>query len=140
VEATLADKLIEQLICDRLPLKHWFEGRVVLLGDAAHPIVPSLGQGANMAMEDAYELAEYLSNESDVEAALKAYESSRIPRTGIIYDRSATQGSRSYQSDSETMLGEMMISPGMSQNEFEAWLYCYPSLSNRLQLEYQKAL
>lgn len=57
IEATPTEDIVEQPICDRLPLQRWSEGRVTLLGDAAHAVVPSLGQGANMAFEDAYELA-----------------------------------------------------------------------------------
>ncbi len=117
VEATLADNIVERPICDRPPLQCWSRGRVVLLGDAAHPVVPSLAQGANMAFEDAYELAACLSAASNIETALKAYENSRIPRTAVIYDRSATQGYHSYQPDSETTLREMMNSSQMSQDE-----------------------
>ncbi len=129
VEATPADKIVELPICDRPPLQTWSKGRVVLLGDAAHPVVPSLGQGANMAFEDACELAACLSTASDIETALKNYEKRRIPRTTTIYDRSATAGYRSYQPDSETTMREMMTSPQMSENEFETWLYGYQPLS-----------
>lgn len=118
---------MEQPICDRPPLRRWSDGRVVLLGDAAHPVVPSLEQGANMAFEDAYELAEYLSAASDIKTALKAYENSRIPRTAVIYDRSATVGYRSYQPHSEATLGQM-INSQMNQNEFQTWLYGYQPL------------
>lgn len=128
VEATLADDIVERPICDRPPLQRWSRGRVVLLGDAAHPVVPSLGQGANMAFEDAYELAACLAAASNVKTALKAYQNSRIPRTAVIYDRSATVGYRSYQPDSETTFSEMMNSQ-MSQDEFQAWLYRYQPLS-----------
>lgn len=128
IEATPTDNIVERPICDRPPLKRWSEGRVVLLGDAAHPVVPSLGQGANMAFEDAYELATCLSTESNIEAALKAYENSRIPRTALIYEHSADQGYRSYQPDSEATLVEIMNSYQMNQNEFQAWLYRYQPL------------
>lgn len=129
VEATPVEGIVELPICDRSPLQHWSKGRVVLLGDAAHPVVPSLAQGANMAFEDAYELAACLSAAADIETALKNYENSRIPRTSIIYERSATAGYRSYQADSETTMREMMTSSQMNENEFEAWLYRYQPLS-----------
>lgn len=128
IKATPANSIVERPICDRPPLKRWSEGRVTLLGDAAHPVVPSLGQGANMAFEDADELATCLATASNIEAALKAYENSRIPRTAIIYERSATVGYRSYQSDSEKTLSEM-INSQISQDEFQAWLYRYQPLS-----------
>lgn len=96
IEATPVDNIVERPVCERPPLKRWSEGIVVLLGDAAHPVVPSLGQGANMVFEDAYELAACLGATSNIETALKAYENSRIPRIAVIYDRSATVGYRSY--------------------------------------------
>ena len=45
------------VLCDRLPVKNWTKGRVTLLGDAAHPTLQYLAQGANMATEDAVQLA-----------------------------------------------------------------------------------
>jgi 2-polyprenyl-6-methoxyphenol hydroxylase-like FAD-dependent oxidoreductase len=58
--------------CDRPPLRQWSNGRVTLLGDAAHPIGPAPGQGANITFEDAYELAAYLASSPDIETALRA--------------------------------------------------------------------
>jgi salicylate hydroxylase len=67
---------------DREPLRQWTQGRVTLLGDAAHPMLPNLAQGAAMAFEDGYVLAGALALESnDPEAALRAYEAHRRPRT-----------------------------------------------------------
>lgn len=125
IAATPEEDIVERPILDRSPLNHWSKGRVTLLGDAAHPVVPSLGQGANMAFEDAYELAECLANAPDIETALHAYETSRISRTTAIYDRSADQGHRSYQSENETVFNKMMQPSQMSQDTFEAWLYTY---------------
>jgi salicylate hydroxylase len=131
IAATSATDIVERPICDSPPLEHWSKSRVTLLGDAAHPVVPSLGQGANMAFEDAYELAECLSVTLNIEAALNAYENSRIPRTAIICDRSATQGYRAYQRDSETTFTEMMKPSQMSQDDFEAWLYRYNPVAQK---------
>ncbi len=125
IEATPTDDIVERPICDRLPLQRWSKGRATLLGDAAHPVVPSLGQGANMAFEDAYELAECLSSVPNIEMALNAYENNRIPRTEVIYNRSASQGHSSYQQDSETALREMMKPSQMNQDDFQTWLYSY---------------
>lgn len=66
---------------DRKPLTWWGRGRVTLLGDAAHPMLTSLGQGGAMAFEDAAVLVRCLEVESDVPRALAAYERLRIPRT-----------------------------------------------------------
>jgi salicylate hydroxylase len=69
-------------IFDRDPLVRWSKGRATLLGDAAHPMLPYLAQGAGMAMEDGYVLAAALARQPlDVEAALIAYEQARLPRT-----------------------------------------------------------
>jgi salicylate hydroxylase len=70
------------------PLKSWRAGRVVLLGDAAHPIGPVLGQGANMALEDAARLAVLLGSASDVPAALRTYERVRSRRASKIVNHS----------------------------------------------------
>lgn len=125
VKATPEADIVERPICDRQPLKRWSKGRVTLLGDAAHPVVPTLGQGANMTFEDAYKLAECLSVAPNLETALHAYENSRIPRTTVIYDRSATEGRNSYQPDNETTFNKMMKPSQMRQDDFEAWLYSY---------------
>ena len=68
----------------RQPLRHWSVGRVSLLGDACHPMVPSLGQGANMAIEDGMVLARCLEESADVPAGLRRYEVARLDRTSRI--------------------------------------------------------
>lgn len=70
------------------PLQHWSVGRVSLLGDACHPMVPSLGQGANMAIEDGMVLARCLEGAADVATALHHYEVARLSRTSRITMRS----------------------------------------------------
>jgi salicylate hydroxylase len=79
-------------IYDRDPLPHWTRGRVTLLGDAAHPTMPTLAQGANMAMEDGYVLARLLARHGDdVDAALTAYPAERKPRTDWVTMKSREQ-------------------------------------------------
>jgi 2-polyprenyl-6-methoxyphenol hydroxylase-like FAD-dependent oxidoreductase len=70
---------------DREPLAQWTRGRATILGDAAHPMLPYLGQGACQAMEDGCVLAAALAaNLEDVEAALKLYERLRLPRANRV--------------------------------------------------------
>jgi salicylate hydroxylase len=70
---------------DRDPLPRWTDGRVTLLGDAAHPMLPYVAQGAGMAIEDGYVLAELLeANRGDPQAALTLYEQVRLPRTAQV--------------------------------------------------------
>jgi salicylate hydroxylase len=65
----------------REPLSQWTVGRVTLLGDAAHPTLPMMAQGANMAIEDGVVLARSFTAHDDVPAALQAYETARRERT-----------------------------------------------------------
>lgn len=71
-------------VCDLDPLDSYVKGRVVLIGDAAHGTTPTLGQGGAMAMEDAIVLARCLAASPDFDAALKAYDAERRPRSEAI--------------------------------------------------------
>ncbi|MFN6568940.1 FAD-dependent monooxygenase [Dendronalium sp. ChiSLP03b] len=130
LKATNAEDIVERPICDRPPLQNWSQGRVTLLGDAAHPMVPLLGQGANTAFEDAWELSQHLCHAPSITDALVSYENSRKPRTQIIQIRNAVQANRSYKADSETYLRGMLEKAQVSDREFEEWLYNYkPSVA-----------
>jgi 3-hydroxybenzoate 6-monooxygenase len=72
-------------ISDRDPIRHWHQGRTVLLGDAAHPTLQSLAQGACMAIEDGVCLAEEIDDaRGDFEAAFRRYEAARVVRTARV--------------------------------------------------------
>jgi 2-polyprenyl-6-methoxyphenol hydroxylase-like FAD-dependent oxidoreductase len=73
-------------ILEREPLPTWSDGRVVLLGDAAHPMTPYMAQGAATSIEDAAVLARCLDaiEGDDIEGAFKRYEAHRKPRTSVI--------------------------------------------------------
>jgi len=74
-----------QAVGDRDPIRHWHKGRVVLLGDAAHPTLQSLAQGACMAIEDGLGLADCIAAASgDYEAAFRRYENARSLRTARV--------------------------------------------------------
>lgn len=75
-------------------LDQWYAGRIVLLGDAAHPMLPFLGQGAANAIEDAMILARCLQSEADPEMAFAVYQATRVPRVRGITERSAGRGDR----------------------------------------------
>jgi salicylate hydroxylase len=77
-----ADHCFKWGLFDRDPLQTWSARRITLLGDAAHPMLPFLGQGAATAIEDAYVLAGTLARSpTDISATLRAYEAERVPRT-----------------------------------------------------------
>ena len=84
IEATSAAAILRNDIVDRIPRVNWGRGRVTLLGDAAHPTTPNLGQGACQAIEDAIYLAASLVESRQVETALRNYEQGRQPRTAAI--------------------------------------------------------
>ncbi|MGD1097321.1 MAG: FAD-dependent monooxygenase [Bryobacteraceae bacterium] len=77
---------------DLAPLKRWGHGRVMLLGDAAHPCTPNLGLGGCMALEDALVLAKSFCREATPELALRCYESLRRRRTRHVQQRSLLMG------------------------------------------------
>ncbi len=73
-------------ILEREPLPRWSDGRVVLLGDAAHPMTPYMAQGAATSIEDAAVLARCLDdvNGEDIAGAFRRYEAHRKPRTSLV--------------------------------------------------------
>ncbi|MFL6122605.1 FAD-dependent monooxygenase [Actinophytocola sp.] len=84
-------------VADRDPVPQWTFGRVTLLGDAAHPMSPSVGQGAGMALEDAVVLAANLRDHHDPTAALTAYNAVRAPRTAQVVQLSRRDRTVSYE-------------------------------------------
>jgi len=77
-----SDRYYKWALYDRDPLESWSKGRVTLLGDAAHAMLPHIGQGACMAIEDGYVLADLVSQHPDnLNEALRLYERLRVPRT-----------------------------------------------------------
>ena len=82
---TAVDGSIRWELYDRAPLARWGTGRVVLAGDAAHPMLPFGAQGANQAIEDAAALAACLRDGlADVPGALRRYELLRVPRVARV--------------------------------------------------------
>lgn len=87
-----AGSIVKWGLYDRAPLASWSQGRVTILGDAAHAMLPFLGMGAAMAVEDGYVLAQMLAREPRVKKALAAYEERRLPRTAEVHNASKVQG------------------------------------------------
>ncbi|MEL6681297.1 MAG: FAD-dependent monooxygenase [Pseudomonadota bacterium] len=61
--------------------RHWYQGSIAILGDAAHPTLPFLAQGANLAIEDAFVLAKCCNGHASLELGLEAYQTARAVRT-----------------------------------------------------------
>lgn len=87
IASTPAETILQNDIIDIAPFHTWHRGRAVLLGDAAHPTTPNLGQGACMAIESAAVLAEELSRR-DIDSAIAAYVARRAPRVARITNES----------------------------------------------------
>jgi salicylate hydroxylase len=109
----------------------WHGPSVALLGDAAHPTLPFLAQGANMAMEDAWVLADALAQAPDKEVGLAAYQQRRKARVTRVID-AASKNARNYHLSpgpfrfaAHTALGVLSrVSPDKMLGRFD-WLYGY---------------
>jgi 2-polyprenyl-6-methoxyphenol hydroxylase-like FAD-dependent oxidoreductase len=88
LEATPSERVLRTDIHDRRPIRSWTSARVALLGDAAHPTTPNLGQGGCMAIEDAVTLAHTLKRSDSLSGALSRYEKERVVKTGRIVEAS----------------------------------------------------
>ena len=92
IEATADDAILKNGAYDSVPLRCWGNRLITLLGDAAHPCTPNLGQGGCMALEDALVLAKCLGQDIPIANALRRYESLRYSRTRHIQQRSLLMG------------------------------------------------
>ena len=86
------DALLRDDIYDRNPITEWGHGRVTLLGDAAHPMTPNMGQGACQALEDAVVLTHSVGSIDDPVQALRTYEQRRIERANTMVRQSRVLG------------------------------------------------
>jgi len=109
---------------DREPLAEWTRGRLALLGDAAHPMLPHLGQGANQSVEDAFALAAVLGDASsaDVPAALRRYAQVRRRRTDVVQANSRRNGERYDQVNRTADSRDREL---IDTRKLRAWLYDY---------------
>jgi salicylate hydroxylase len=101
MELVPPDLLFKWGLFDREPLKTWTKGRITLLGDAAHPILPFLGHGAVLAIEDAVVLARAISASDRLEEAFERYERARIERASFVVLESRKAGKVFHAPDPE---------------------------------------
>lgn len=92
IAATDEANILTMDLYDRPPTQPWSKGNITLLGDAAHPMLPTLGQGACTALEDAYVVTNCLKNHPDPIPAFQHYEALRFPRTQAIVEQSLQSG------------------------------------------------
>jgi salicylate hydroxylase len=117
------------VLCDREPVKNWTKGRVTLLGDAAHPMLQYLAQGACMATEDAVILAEKAAaSPDDLPAAFKAYEEARYLRTGRVQIMARVYGDFYHARGVTAELRDLALAGRTPEQSYDgiAWLYGGP--------------
>jgi salicylate hydroxylase len=114
---------------DCAPLDRWGEGPTTLLGDAAHPMLPYLAQGAAMAIEDAAVLAGCLATKADAATALRRYESLRRPRTARVQQEARRNGMVYHLGGAATLLRSLALAAmggGRLVTRYD-WLYGWSS-------------
>jgi salicylate hydroxylase len=114
------------VLCDREPVKNWSQGRVTLLGDAAHPMLQYLAQGACMATEDAVVLADKVAESpDDVQGAFQRYQQARYLRTGRTQIMARIYGEFYHARGVAAELRDMALSGRTPEQSFDgiAWLY-----------------
>ena len=118
------DKTFRCALYDREPLPTWTKGRLTLLGDAAHPMLPHLGQGANQSIEDGMALATILAqvDTSAVPASLLAYERLRRERVAEIQLGARQNGLRLDSSAADLSVRDAQLA---AHAEFRKHLYAY---------------
>jgi salicylate hydroxylase len=113
-------------ISDRDPIRHWHQGRVVLLGDAAHPTLQSLAQGACMAIEDGVCLAEQIEEaQGDFAAAFRRYQAARVVRTARVQLDSRVLWEFYHAGGIARDVRQLTVADWTEQHMFDclAWLY-----------------
>lgn len=115
------------VLCDRDPVENWVDGRVTLLGDAAHPMMQYFAQGACMAMEDAVCLAHMMATyPNDLERALEAYRAQRVVRTARVQLQSRAIGEHIYHpAGAHAQVRNAIMRAKTSEDYYAdlAWLY-----------------
>lgn len=119
VAQTTKDECFKWALLMRKPLGYWSSKRISLLGDAAHPMVPYLAQGAVMAMEDGWVFAHCAAKHDKAGDALRDYENARIERTSNVQRAAWEQGQKEHQ------VGSSHDSDEFKGGNFAkmAWLY-----------------
>ena len=123
-----SDTILEYPMVDQDPLPRWTHGRLTLLGDAAHPMMQYLAQGACMALEDAVTLGEAVKAcDFDMVAAFKLYEAARVARTARVV-LSVREMGRIYHAKGVERLVRNSLWTGRTPERFYdavEWLYAW---------------
>jgi salicylate hydroxylase len=117
------------VIRHRRPVENWTKGRVTLLGDAAHPMVQYIAQGAAMALEDAVTLAACADRAPDLASALQDYQAIRIVRSARVQISSLMMHLLNHASGVERLVRNSLFEGRSQEDHYErlAWLYTPPA-------------
>jgi salicylate hydroxylase len=127
IDAADKDACYRWSLHNRPPAPHWSTGRVTLIGDAAHPTLPYLAQGAAMAIEDAAVITRALAMRDSIAHALQLYERNRIERTSKIVAQS-TANRELFHLPSEAAIRAAFATRNQGADR-NAWLYSYNPLT-----------
>jgi 2-polyprenyl-6-methoxyphenol hydroxylase-like FAD-dependent oxidoreductase len=127
------------VLCDRDPVENWVDGRVTLLGDAAHPMLQYFAQGACMALEDAVSLSHMLAAApDDYAAALENYRRQRVVRTARVQLQSRAIGDHIYHpAGAHAAVRNAIMQAKTSEDYYDdlAWLYGGTGLTGNAQAQ-----
>jgi salicylate hydroxylase len=126
LDAAERDECYRWALNDRKPIRDWSTGRATLLGDAAHPTLPFLAQGACMAIEDGAVLARALEGAASVPEALQAYQRARVDRCARVVTESSEHGGLYHIGDAEEM--KRAFGARNIARERAEWLFNYDPL------------
>lgn len=127
VDAVDKDQCYRWSLHNRPPVREWSRGKVTILGDAAHPTLPYLAQGAAMAIEDAAILTRALDMTPSIEDALKIYEKNRVDRAARVVNQSTDNRRLFHLPSVDEMRKEFSgRNEGKDRN---GWLYSYNPLT-----------
>jgi salicylate hydroxylase len=110
IRAAPPDQLFKWALFDRDPLPTWTRGSATLIGDAAHPMLPFLGQGAAMGIEDGMVIARAFAESDSIASALARYESARHERTTFVLQKSRETGRSYHAANPDTYRGTHHLS------------------------------
>ncbi len=130
------DHCFKWALYDREPMSQWTVGRVTLLGDACHPMLPFLAQGACMAIEDGYVIAQCLKAQPDSTLALSTYEALRKPRVSRVQLGARERGKRLHMADPKSVAdrnAQFSADPRRRMQEMD-WIYRYDVVAEHGQL------
>ena len=130
INAAPKDECYRWVLKNRKPVTNWTSGRATLLGDAAHPTLPYMAQGAAMAIEDGAVLSRVLDESDDIPAALQRYQRARIERTSRVVLESTVNRNLFHMPNMEELRASF------AKRDFNAerseWLFSYNPMTVEL--------